>query len=49
MLRKGTTIDAGSVRPYLSHVALISSLEALLGIFLTGLAGFVLGNQLRNL
>lgn len=43
-----TTVDSGTVQPYLSNVSLAASVEALLGIALTGLFGFVLGNKLRN-
>lgn len=43
-----TTIDVGTVQPYLSHVGLVAAIEALLGIALTGLFGFVLGHKLRN-
>lgn len=43
-----TTIDVGNVQPYLSHVGILTSVEALLGIALTGLFGFVLGSKLRN-
>lgn len=42
------SMEIGTVRPYLGYVALLSSLEALMGIALTGLFGFVLGNRLRN-
>jgi hypothetical protein len=43
-----TTTEAASVYPYLSNVSLLASLEAVIGIALTGLFGFVLGNKLRN-
>lgn len=43
-----TTIDVGGVQPYFANVGLLAALEALLGIALTGLFGFVLGNKLRN-
>jgi uncharacterized protein YjbI with pentapeptide repeats len=42
-----TTADTGVLQPYRSHVSLVMTLEALLGIALTGLIGFVLGNKLR--
>ncbi len=42
-----STIDISSVRPYVANVGLLTSVEALLGITLTGLLGFVLGNKLR--
>jgi|GEM_PF-2655192 len=43
-----TTIDVGGVQPYFANVGLLAALEALFGIALTGLFGFVLGNKLRN-
>lgn len=42
-----TSTEIGVVRPYLSHVGILMTLEVLLGIALTGLFGFVLGNKLR--
>jgi len=42
-----STIEVGDVQPYVAHVGLLTSLEALIGITLTGLLGFVLGNKLR--
>jgi hypothetical protein len=38
-----TTTDVGAVQAYRSHVGIWMTLEALLGIALTGLTGFVLG------
>ena len=43
-----TTTDVGHARPYHSHMGFLMSLEALLGIALIGLIGFVLGNKLRR-
>jgi hypothetical protein len=43
-----TTMQVGQVQPYISGVELLTSLEALMGIALTGLFGFILGNKLRN-
>ncbi len=43
-----TTMEVGTLRPYLSHVGMLMTFEVLLGITLTGLIGFVLGNKLRN-
>ncbi|GAB4480073.1 MAG: hypothetical protein Kow00124_26410 [Anaerolineae bacterium] len=42
-----STIDAGDIQPFVPHLGLLTSLEALIGITLTGLLGFVLGNKLR--
>ncbi|MBN1120813.1 MAG: pentapeptide repeat-containing protein [Anaerolineae bacterium] len=42
-----STVEISSVRPYVANVGVLTSLEALLGITLTGLLGFVLGNKLR--
>jgi len=42
-----STVEIGSVRPFVANVGVLTSLEALLGITLTGLLGFVLGNKLR--
>jgi uncharacterized protein YjbI with pentapeptide repeats len=43
-----TSTEIGTLRPYLSHVGILITIEILLGIALTGLFGFVLGNKLRN-
>ncbi len=43
-----STIEIGNVQPYVAHVGVLTSLQALIGIMLTGLLGFVLGNKLRN-
>ena len=43
-----TTMSVGRVQPYISQVELLASVEALFGIALTGLFGFILGNKLRN-
>jgi uncharacterized protein YjbI with pentapeptide repeats len=43
-----TTMSVGRVQPFVSGVELLASLEALIGIALTGLFGFILGNKLRN-
>lgn len=42
-----STIEIGAVQPFVANVGLLTSLEALVGITLTGLLGFVLGNKLR--
>jgi hypothetical protein len=42
-----TTTDLEDVQPYRSHLGFLMTLEALVGISLTGLLGFVLGNKLR--
>lgn len=43
-----TSTEVGTLRPYLSHVGILMTLEILIGVALTGLFGFVLGNKLRN-
>jgi hypothetical protein len=42
-----TTADVGRVQPYLPNIGFLMTLETLIGIALTGLVGFVLGNKLR--
>jgi hypothetical protein len=42
-----TTADVGSVQMYKSGVGWLMTIETLVGIALTGLIGFVLGNKLR--
>jgi hypothetical protein len=42
-----TTADVGRVQPYLADIGFLMTLETLIGIGLTGLVGFVLGNKLR--
>jgi len=43
-----TTIDTGDLVPRASWVRFLMGIEALLGIGLTGLLGFVLGNKIRR-
>jgi len=43
-----TTITSDALRPATSGVEFAMSIEALLGILLTGLLGFVLGNRIRR-
>lgn len=43
-----TTMDTAGLEPRTSWVQVLAGLEALLGITLTGLLGFVLGNRIRR-
>ena len=42
-----STLDIGYLQPYLPAADVLRPIETLLGIALTGLLGFVLGNKLR--
>lgn len=47
-LASTATTDPGEIQPLVAHLGVLTSIQALLGIMLTGLLGFVLGNKLRN-